>query len=146
MIHEWCHLKMLKWSGYGHLKDKVETQSHSCALLCPACPHPGINLPPDWENTPKEKRFWFKYTSTTSTVHWLSSLSWLYTMFLALDGNFQMSQRGASSDERDPCLTQNQGYFVDQPELAAHLEAHKGQLQDVSKDYSPFIHYEIYDN
>ena len=51
-----------------------------------------------------------------------------------------MSRRGASSNERDPCLTQNRGYFVDQAELAAHLEAHKGQPQEVSKD-SPFIHY-----
>jgi hypothetical protein len=67
-------------------------------------------------------------------------LSWLYSLFLALDGNFRMSQRGASSDERDPCLTQNRGYFVDRAELAAHLEAHKGQPQEVSKVYSPFIH------
>ena len=59
MIHEWRHLKMLIRSGYAHLKDEVETQSHSCALLCPACPHPEINLPPNWENTPKEKRYSF---------------------------------------------------------------------------------------
>ena len=57
MIREWRHLKMLKRSGYGHLKDEDERQSHSCALLCPACPHPEINLPPNWENPPKEKRF-----------------------------------------------------------------------------------------
>ena len=60
MIRQWRHLKMLKRSGYGHLEDEVEKQSHSCALLCPACPHPGINLPPNLENTPKEKRFGFK--------------------------------------------------------------------------------------
>jgi hypothetical protein len=57
MIREWRHLKMLKRSGHGHLKDELETQSHSCALLCPACPLPGINLPPNWESAPKEKRF-----------------------------------------------------------------------------------------
>ena len=44
-----------------------------------------------------------------------------------------MSRRWASSDDRDPCLTQNRGYFVDRAELAAHLEAHKGQPQEVSK-------------
>ena len=60
MIREWRHLKMLKRSGYGHLKDDLETQSHSCALLCPACPHPGINLPLNWEDTPKEKRYGLK--------------------------------------------------------------------------------------
>jgi hypothetical protein len=57
MIREWRHLKMLKRSGYGHLKDEVGAQSHSYALLCPACPHPGINLPPNWEDAPKEKGF-----------------------------------------------------------------------------------------
>ena len=46
-----------------------------------------------------------------------------------------MSWRGISSDERDPYLTQNRGYFVDQDELAAHLEAHKGQPQEVSNKY-----------
>ena len=45
-----------------------------------------------------------------------------------------MSQKGVSSDERDPCLTQSHGYFVDQTELVAHLEAHKGHRQEVSKD------------
>ena len=57
MIREWHHLKMLKQSGHGHLKDEVESQSHLCTLLCPACPLPGINLPLGWEDTPKEKRF-----------------------------------------------------------------------------------------
>ena len=60
-------------------------------------------------------------------------------MFLALDGNFRMSQRDISNDERDPSLTQNRGYFVDKAELEAHIEAHKGQPQEVSKHYSPFI-------
>ena len=62
MVREWRHLKMLKRSGYGHLNDEVEIQSHSCALLCPACPLPGINLPPNWENTPKEKRYFDLFT------------------------------------------------------------------------------------
>ena len=51
-----------------------------------------------------------------------------------------MSRRWASSDDRDPCLTQNRGYFVDRAELAAHLEAHKGQPQEVSKGlFIPFL-------
>ena len=70
-------------------------------------------------------------------------LSWLYTLFLALDGNFHMSQREVSNDERDPSLTRNHGYFVDRAELEAHIEAHKGQPWEVSKQYSPFIHYDL---
>lgn len=57
MVRQWRHLKMLKRSGYGHLRNKSEEEGHSCALLCPACPQPGVNLPPDWEQAPKEKRF-----------------------------------------------------------------------------------------
>ena len=131
MIREWRHLKMLKRSGCGYIKDEVEAQNHSCALLCPACPLPGINLPPNWEDAPKEKRFVFK-----SGYHLLiiTLPSWLYALFLALDANFRMSRKGVSSDERDPCLTRNRGYFVDQAELAAHLEAHKGHRQEVSED------------
>ena len=57
MIREWRHLKMLKRSGYGHLKDEAEAPNHSCALLCPACPHPGINLPSNWEDAPEGERY-----------------------------------------------------------------------------------------
>ena len=42
-----------------------------------------------------------------------------------------MSQKGVSSKERDPCLTEGHGFFVDDDKLAAHLEAHKGKHQEV---------------
>ena len=42
-----------------------------------------------------------------------------------------MSRKGVSSKERDPCLTEGHGYFVNDDELAAHLEAHKGKPQEV---------------
>ena len=95
--------------------------------------------------TPRKKKGFDlnQIITSTSTLTFITLRSWLYTLFLALDGNFRMSRKGVSSNQRDPCLTQNCGYFVDQTELAAHLEAHKGQSQEVSRDYSPFIHYGI---
>jgi hypothetical protein len=42
-----------------------------------------------------------------------------------------MSRKGVSSKERDPCLTEGRGYFVDDDKLAAHIEAHKGKPQEV---------------
>ena len=42
-----------------------------------------------------------------------------------------MSRKGVSSKERDPCLTEGRGYFVDDDKLAAHLEVHKGKPQKV---------------
>ena len=80
-------------------QDEAETQSHSCALLCPACPQPGINLPPNWENAPKEKKVVIMIITSTNALTFITLLNWLYSLFLALDGNFRMSQRGASSNE-----------------------------------------------
>jgi hypothetical protein len=48
-----------------------------------------------------------------------------------------MSRKGVSSKERDPCLTEGHGYFVNDDELAAHLEAHKGKPQEVCQTRIP---------
>ena len=55
MIREWRHLKMLKRAGRGHDPGGVDaTQEGECAVACPACPQPEMNLPEDWENYPEE--------------------------------------------------------------------------------------------
>lgn len=57
MVREWRHLKMLKRTGRGHGPDGVEgTGEGECAVLCPACPQPGKNLPDDWQDAPNDKR------------------------------------------------------------------------------------------
>ncbi|KAG0694345.1 hypothetical protein DFH29DRAFT_880765 [Suillus ampliporus] len=33
------------------------TKEGECAVLCPACPQPGKNLPPDWKEAPKAKQY-----------------------------------------------------------------------------------------
>lgn len=49
MFQQWRHLKQLKRSGRGHDATGVAgTKLGECALLCPACPHPDINLPANW--------------------------------------------------------------------------------------------------
>lgn len=58
MTRQWRHLQMLKRAGRGHDPTGVEnTKDGECALLCPACPQPGKNLPRDWKRAPKEKRY-----------------------------------------------------------------------------------------
>ena len=42
-----------------------------------------------------------------------------------------MSRKGVSSKDRDPCLTEGRGFFVNDDKLSAHLEAHKGKPQEV---------------
>ena len=45
---------MLKRSGRGHDPAGIQaTQEGECAVVCPACPQPGRNLPPNWRKAPK---------------------------------------------------------------------------------------------
>ncbi|KAJ7866849.1 hypothetical protein B0H14DRAFT_3084187 [Mycena olivaceomarginata] len=47
MTRQWRNVQMLKRAGRGHEADGVaKTAMGECALLCPACPQPGKNLPP----------------------------------------------------------------------------------------------------
>jgi hypothetical protein len=58
MTRQWMHLALVKHAGQGHdpCEDCINaTKPGECALLCPACPQPGKNLPPDWENVPFHK-------------------------------------------------------------------------------------------
>jgi hypothetical protein len=32
----------------------VDVEDLGIVESCPECPHPGINLPPDWENNPNK--------------------------------------------------------------------------------------------
>ncbi|KAF9508424.1 hypothetical protein BS47DRAFT_1302898, partial [Hydnum rufescens UP504] len=53
MSCEWHHLMMLKRAGHGHEDSGVKgMQLGELAVLCPACPHPEINLPRGWESSP----------------------------------------------------------------------------------------------
>lgn len=58
MVHEWRHLKLLKRAGRGHDPERTcaQTREGECALLCPACPHPGINMPEGWQDEPAETK------------------------------------------------------------------------------------------
>jgi len=57
MVHEWRILKLLKRSARGHYSDGVQsTREGDCAILCPACPQPGKNLPNNWRDAPPDSR------------------------------------------------------------------------------------------
>lgn len=54
MVREWRNLKLLKRAGRGHDPEGIQaTKEGDCAMVCPACPQPGRNLPDDWENAPE---------------------------------------------------------------------------------------------
>ncbi|KAJ6532331.1 hypothetical protein DFH09DRAFT_1408462 [Mycena vulgaris] len=114
MAREWRHLQMLKRAGRGHDPQGVEkTKDGECALLCPACPHPGKNLPENWKDAPKEKRF-------------------LYALFLVLDANFRMRRKKVSSEEKDPSLGDGWSFYGKIAPYYSYLAKHWGQKQERS--------------
>ncbi|KAJ6457468.1 hypothetical protein DFH09DRAFT_1063427 [Mycena vulgaris] len=114
MAREWRHLQMLKRAGRGHDPyGVVATRAGECALLCPACPQPGMNLPDNWKETPKEKRF-------------------LYALFLALDANFRMRRKKVSSKEKDPSLGDGWSFYGAITPYYTYLAKHWGQKQERS--------------
>ena len=47
----WQNLMALKWGGQGHDPAGIDaTSNRELTVECPACPHPGCNLPDGWEN------------------------------------------------------------------------------------------------
>ena len=58
MLREWRHLHLLKRGGRAHDPTGADgTAPGELAVMCPACPHPNINLPVDWKSVPKELEF-----------------------------------------------------------------------------------------
>ncbi|KAG1762145.1 hypothetical protein EDD22DRAFT_979916 [Suillus occidentalis] len=114
IVSEWRHLKVLKRSGRGHDPAGIKaTQEGELAVLCPACPQPGKNLPEGWENAPQSER-------------------WLYGLFLAIDANFRLKRRLVSTDSKDPGLSRGWGYFVEEAKYKAHINMNSEVMQEKS--------------
>ncbi|EAU83273.2 hypothetical protein CC1G_12790 [Coprinopsis cinerea okayama7 len=112
MIHVWRHVRQLKRAGRGHdTSGSWGSRPGSCAVLCPACPYPGINLPMDWENTAPDKRY-------------------VHSLFLALDANFRLKRKDVSSDENDPGLNHRYAYVVDERQFKTFLSQHGSLIED----------------
>ncbi|KAG1796861.1 hypothetical protein EV424DRAFT_1475159 [Suillus variegatus] len=112
MICKWCHLKMLKCSGQGHdLKGVEATAQGECAVLCPACPHPGKNLPVNWKDAPR---------------------CWLYGLFLAINANFCLKCKAVSNDSMDPSLSSGWAYFMEDEAFKGFLDSNLDNTQEKS--------------
>jgi hypothetical protein len=106
MVWEWWNLKMLKQAGHGHDFGGVDaTAEDKCALLCPACLHPGINLPDEWEKAPENQ-------------------CWLYSLFIGIDVNFKLKWKNISNMKADPSLSQGWSYFVEETKYKSFLDKH----------------------
>ncbi|KAI0056878.1 hypothetical protein BV25DRAFT_1920621 [Artomyces pyxidatus] len=109
MARQWRHITMMKRAGRGHDPLGIDgTSPGECAVACPACPLPGVNIPDDWEVAPKNR-------------------SWLYRLILAMDANFRLKNRLRSSRAKDPGLNTGMAYFVGDDEYNRHVEMFKEQ-------------------
>ncbi|KAG1839003.1 hypothetical protein C8R48DRAFT_751508 [Suillus tomentosus] len=114
IVHQWRHLRQLRRGGRGHDPGGVtETKAGELVVLCPACPHPGKNLPSGWENSPPETR-------------------WLYALFIAIDANFRLKRKVVSSDQVDPGLNAGWAYFVEEHAYKSYLSERTNERQERS--------------
>ncbi|KAH6897836.1 hypothetical protein BKA70DRAFT_1375328 [Coprinopsis sp. MPI-PUGE-AT-0042] len=110
IVHVWRHVRCMKRHARGHDPSGVKgTRPGECAVRCPACPYPKINLPPDYTQCLENKRF-------------------LYQLFIAVDANFRLKRKDVSNDINDPGLNNGYAYFVPEEEFKAFLKEHAGLL------------------
>ncbi|KAF8871631.1 hypothetical protein BD779DRAFT_1453711, partial [Infundibulicybe gibba] len=103
MVRIYRHLKLLKRAGKGHDPGgSASTKPGECAVLCPACPQPNINLPSGWKDSNPDKRY-------------------LYRLFLGVDANFRLKRKHVSNDKVDPGLGAGWAYFVEEKTYKDYL-------------------------
>jgi hypothetical protein len=121
----WRHLKMLKRAGCGQDPLGAEaTNEGELAVECPACPHPGRNLPEGWENAPVEIRLVYIAMQVFDAD---SHFRWLYTLFLAVDTNFRMGLKDKGLS--DPELAPGWAYLVEERKYQNHLKNYQNQTE-----------------
>ncbi|KAH6887831.1 hypothetical protein BKA70DRAFT_1235793 [Coprinopsis sp. MPI-PUGE-AT-0042] len=100
IIRYWRSLLQGKRSGRGQDPAGINnTAEGELALECPACPHPGKNIPDDWTEA--------------------GPLLFIYTLFLAMDANFKL--KGKDCKLTDLEMTPGWSYCVNEHKYQQHL-------------------------
>ncbi|THU98713.1 hypothetical protein K435DRAFT_562307, partial [Dendrothele bispora CBS 962.96] len=111
-VLQWRLLKMCKRGGRGHAATGIDgTSLGELAIECPACPHPGKNIPIDI----------YKIVSPDR--------AFLYTLFLAIDANFRLRNRVVSNEYRSPILGDGWAYLVPSKPYREHIENHVSEKE-----------------
>ncbi|EIN06945.1 hypothetical protein PUNSTDRAFT_33123, partial [Punctularia strigosozonata HHB-11173 SS5] len=115
---QWENLLMLKRAGRAHDPSGIDaTALGELAVLCPACPQDGWNLPDGWQDVPEDKK-------------------WLYTVFVALDACFRLKMKDRKID--DPELGSGWAYMVAERPYQDHLKKHPQKKENVPSCDSSF--------
>ncbi|TFK80817.1 hypothetical protein K466DRAFT_503224 [Polyporus arcularius HHB13444] len=96
MVRQWRHILLAKRAGRGHDCTGIGgTPQGGLAVECRACPKPGVNLPPGWEDAAVED-------------------AWLYQLMISQDANFRLKNRLRTGSHEDPWLGPGLAYCVDE--------------------------------
>ncbi|THH18987.1 hypothetical protein EUX98_g8857 [Antrodiella citrinella] len=87
---EYMFLLMCKWSG---VNPERKLKEGCLAVKCPACPQPGVNMHPNWKKTRKDESF-------------------IHSLHLSVDGNFQQNSKHKRKDDNDFPLTEGAAYHA----------------------------------
>ncbi|KAJ7161810.1 hypothetical protein C8R43DRAFT_880503, partial [Mycena crocata] len=105
MCREYGHCLLLLQGGQVTAYDSMGVagiKPGALAIVCPACPRPGVNLDDDWEAASEED------------MH-------LYTWYLALDACFRLKRRLVSNELRDAPLASGSAYMLVDPPFREYL-------------------------
>ncbi|KAI0066772.1 hypothetical protein BV25DRAFT_1867938 [Artomyces pyxidatus] len=103
------NLRMAKRGGRAHDPGGIDrTDLGELVVECPACPHPGRNLPDGWEDAPESEK-------------------WKYAIMFAIDANFKLKLKNRGLE--DVKLAPGWSYFVDDEPYQAHIETYKDQVE-----------------
>lgn len=138
-VRQWRNLKDIKRGGAGNTSVPIDDLGDgTLAVECPACPQPGRNLPPEWENESQDRAYVppLGLCCNTLTFH----CRWLYSLFIAMDANFRLKLK--TRGIKDPELGSGLAYFVNATKLEAHLKNYVDE-REVSFPV-PFVRQKIY--
>ncbi|KAI0349249.1 hypothetical protein OH77DRAFT_1415382 [Trametes cingulata] len=83
-------------------------------VLCPACPHPSVNMRPRWQERDREYRY-------TDALHY------------GIDGNFHLGSKAKATDEKDTALSKGAAYFVNTKDFKTYLKHAPKPPQETSE-------------
>lgn len=129
---EWRHLKTLKWYGFGH--EEREPGPGELATFCPACPQPGINLPPDWRERPHQCDEFISYPPVPDRY----SDRVLYCQRHASDGNFKAMHQKQKNPQDDVFLTDGTGFMTERAPYEEHVRK-APKYRDVSGSCPTYV-------
>ncbi|KAL0568485.1 hypothetical protein V5O48_013496, partial [Marasmius crinis-equi] len=111
VIRLWRFLKPLKRGGVqpSPTLDLSAIPAGQLTVKCPACPRPGVNLPPGWEEL----------------VQANPDAAFLFFKFILVDACFCLKHRTISSEQKDPGLFTGKAYFVEQKDYQALMQEMK---------------------